>query len=52
MPNLKEMMTKDKLKINGFFSIKKIQVASTDKFKFIDLDILLTAPSEWDTYAK
>ena len=52
IPDLKAMLTKDKLKINGYFKIKGLQVSKTAKFNFIDLEILITAPKEWDTYAK
>jgi len=52
IPDLRAMLTKDKLKINGYFIIKNLQVNEKNKFDFIDLEILITAPQEWDTYAK
>jgi len=44
IPDLRAMLTKDKLKINGYFIIKNLQVNEKNKFDFIDLEILITAP--------
>ena len=52
VPSLREMMVKDKLKINGFFNISGIQLGLDDKFKFIDMELLLVAPPDWNTYEK
>ena len=42
IPDLRAMLTKDKLKINGYFIIKNLQVNEKNKFDFIDLEILIT----------
>jgi hypothetical protein len=52
VPDLKAMLVKDKLKVLGYFVLKNVQIEEKNFFNYIDLEILLTSPKEWDTYAK